>query len=77
MASSSWETIPTHTAVVEVLKRRGAIADKALYKEIRRLYKDLSWREFIRTLMKLEIQGLIHVYATGRNRTMIELIRRD
>lgn len=73
---SSWEKVPLHTSIVELLRKRGPTPGKTLFKEAKKARKDLAWKEFGKVLMRLEIQGLIHVYATARDRVMIELLER-
>lgn len=72
----SWEIVPLHASIVELLRKRGPTTGKMLFKEVKKLHKDLAWKEFGRALMRLEIRGLIHVYTTTRDRIAIELLER-
>ncbi|MEM1619142.1 MAG: hypothetical protein QXU97_04125 [Fervidicoccaceae archaeon] len=71
-----WRSIPLHAVVLEMLSLKGGTAlDRELYEAVRMAY-DVSWSEFLRTLMRLELRGLIRV-ATAREGTLIvELVGR-
>ena len=72
----TWITQPLHTTIVEFLqKKRGATIDVELYNTLKKNNKDLSFRLFNKTLMKLEIEGIIHVANLTKNKRHIELIK--
>lgn len=77
MRSSTWDVVPTHTLIVDLLGGKGATDSKKLYKAAKKEIKDLSWREFNITLMRLEIHGLIHVYTTTKDQRMVELVKKE
>ncbi|MCK5625335.1 hypothetical protein KAI11_00615 [Candidatus Bathyarchaeota archaeon] len=71
-----WYTQPLHTTIVEFLqKKRGATIDVELYNALKKKNKDLSFRQFNKTLMKLEIENIIHVASLTKNKRHIELIK--
>jgi len=74
--SNSWYTQPLHTIIVEYLqKKRGATIDVDLYNALKKKNKDLSFRRFNKTLMKLDIEGIIHVASLTKNKRHIELLK--
>ena len=74
--SNIWDTQPLHTTIVEYLqKKRGATIDVDLYNALKKKNKDLSFQRFNKTLMKLEIEGIIHVASLTKNKKHIELIK--
>ena len=74
--SNIWYTRPLYTIIVEFLqKKRGATIDVELYNALKKKNKDLSFRRFNKTLMKLEIEGIIHVASLTKNKRHIELIK--
>ena len=74
--ASIWDTQPLHTTIVEYLqKKRGATIDVDLYNALKKKNKDLSFQRFNKTLMKLEIEGIIHVASLTKNKRHIELIK--
>jgi len=64
------------STIVEDLDRNGAQELEDLYKSAQKLHADLDRRFFEETLMVLEIQGLIRVHSTGRDKRRVELARR-
>jgi hypothetical protein len=74
--SKIWDIQPLHTTIVEFLqKKRGATIDVELFNTLKKSKKDLSFRRFNKTLMKLEIEGIIHVASLTKNKRHIELIK--
>ena len=73
--SRLWSVQPLYTSLVEFLrKKRGASIDTELYKALKDNDSDLSFREFNKTLMKLEIDGVIRVSSLTKNKRHVELV---
>ncbi len=73
--SKLWGALPLHTAVVEFLeKRQGVSTDADLLKALKEYYEDLSFREFNKTLMRLEVEGIIRVFTLTKNLKRIEMV---
>jgi Fe2+ or Zn2+ uptake regulation protein len=69
-----WPVLPLHTCIVEILLTKGgALIDTELYQALRKAYGDLSLRELNKTLMSLEIEGIIHVFILTKNIRRVEL----
>ena len=69
-----WPMLPLHTCIVEILlKKGGAFTDTELCQALRKSYGDLSLRELNKTLMCLEIEGIIHVFRLTKNTRRVEL----
>jgi Fe2+ or Zn2+ uptake regulation protein len=59
---------------VEILyKKGGALTDEELYKTLEKEYGRLSHRELNKTLIRLEIHGVIHVSRLTKNKKRVEL----
>lgn len=72
--SELWTTQPLHTTLVEILcKKGGALTDAELYKALEKSYGELSQRELNKTLMRLEVHGIIHVSHLTKNKKRVEL----
>jgi Fe2+ or Zn2+ uptake regulation protein len=56
-------------------KKRGAVTDEELCKAIKGSQNDLNIRTLNKTLMKLEINGLIRVFDLTKNKRRIELVK--
>lgn len=69
-----WKTHPTYYAVLEVLKKRGAMTDTELFEYLTEEYKDLGFKDFNELLMRLEIAGKIRATSLARGKKRVELI---
>ncbi|MFH0897692.1 MAG: hypothetical protein V1850_06575 [Candidatus Bathyarchaeota archaeon] len=56
-------------------KKQGSMMDTELYEALKEDYDDLSFATLNKALMKLEIQGLIHVYNLTKNKRGVELVK--
>lgn len=66
---------PVYTAIIELLeKKKGALTDVELLKALKESYGDLNLGSFYKALMKLEIEGLIHVSSLPKTKKSIELL---
>lgn len=69
-----WSVLPLHTRIIEIQqKKRGTLTDSELYQALSKSYGDLSFRELNKTLMKLELHGIIHVFRLTKNKRRVEL----
>jgi Fe2+ or Zn2+ uptake regulation protein len=69
-----WPVFPLHTCIFEILlKKGGALTETELYQALRKSYGDLSFRELNKTLMSLEIEGMIYVFRLTKNIRRVEL----
>ncbi|MCW3992584.1 MAG: hypothetical protein NWE79_07730 [Candidatus Bathyarchaeota archaeon] len=64
------------STIVEALDRNGAQELEDLYKSVQKLHADLDRRFFEKTLMALEIQGILRVQGMTKDRHRVELARR-
>ncbi|RLI20403.1 hypothetical protein DRO54_06380 [Candidatus Bathyarchaeota archaeon] len=74
-----WRPRPLETLVVELLQKKGGtITDTELLDMLRSLVGDgVSFPELNRTLMNLEIAGLIYVSGPVRGKRRIELKKKS
>lgn len=61
-------------AVVEVLEKKGPMADEELMKAVSDVYGELSFRELNRALMKLELSGVVRVSRLAKGKRRTELV---
>jgi hypothetical protein len=64
------------TTIVETLDRSGALTVDSLYKRVKKIHGDPGTKFFNDTLMSMELQGLIKVYAMSKDKRRVELARR-
>ncbi len=71
--SKFWDVQPLHTALVEALvKRSGNSTDTELLGDLKKSYGEVSLRELNKTLMRLEVDGVIHVSSLTKNMKRVE-----
>ncbi|MGB9135058.1 MAG: hypothetical protein WCC63_05695 [Candidatus Bathyarchaeia archaeon] len=76
MASRTWSPHPLSTVIVELLKRKGPTTDAELYDMVKEIQGDVGFNILNKTLMRLEIEGAIHVSALARGKRRVELKER-
>lgn len=69
-----WGPRPLNLAVVEVLQRRGPLADTDLLDEVKESYGELSFRELNKVLLKLELNGIVWVTRLMKGKRRVELV---
>jgi len=71
----TWKTHPAHYVLLEILKKKDAMADTELYEALTDEFKDLGFKDFNELLMRLEIAGKIHTASTVRGKRRVELVK--
>lgn len=60
---------------MEILERKGALTDLALYDLLKSKYENLGFGSFNKTLMKMEIEGKVYVSTLARGKRRVELVK--
>ena len=69
-----WDVYPLRIALVVALtKKQGVSTDIELLDVLKKSYDDLSYKDINRVLMKLEVEGLIHVSSLTKTKRRVEL----
>lgn len=78
VAVKTWKVQPLHMAIVEVLERKSSLTDVDLLEVLKSTsqFKDLSFNEMNKALMKMEIAGLISVSSFVKGRRLIQLSKK-
>jgi len=69
-----WGPRPLNLAVVEVLQRKGPLADGDLLDEVKETYGEISFRELNNALLKLELSGILRVTRLMKGKRRVELV---
>ncbi|MEM2103639.1 MAG: hypothetical protein QW717_01955 [Candidatus Bathyarchaeia archaeon] len=69
-----WKPHPTYHAILEVLRKKGAMTDAELFEHIAEDYKDIGFKDFNQILMRLEIAGKIRITSLARGKKRVELV---
>lgn len=75
MSAKTWKPHPLSTVIVELLQRKGPSTDAELHDMVREVRGDLGFSVLNKELMRLEIEGIIHVSALGRGKRRVELCK--
>ena len=76
MSSKDWPSIPLTVVILDILeKHKGVLLDNELMNSLTRIYGDVSPNELNKALMKLEIDGIVHVSYITKTRRKIEILR--
>jgi Fe2+ or Zn2+ uptake regulation protein len=70
-----WKPRPLQLSVIELIGRKGPLTDDELLKEMRTGKEDISFRELNSILMKLELNGLVHVSRQMKGKRRVELVQ--
>ena len=73
---STWRTIPLPVLLIELIRlRSGTIRDRELYEMVKQI-QDISYHEFLKALLVLEIRGIISVSLQKENVRIITLLKK-
>ena len=76
MAARTWYPHPLDLTIVEVLEKKGAMTDDELFDVLRETHEDLGFGALNKTLMKMEVQGMIYVSSLTKGKRRVELTKR-
>ena len=62
--------------IVEVLEKKGAMTDTELYDLLREKHEEIGFGDLNKTLMKMEVTGLVYVSFLMKRRRRVELVKR-
>ena len=75
-SSIIWRPEPVELIIVDTLRRKaGSAKDRELFEAVKKVVKDLSYRDFNRALMRLELNGIVNISTikkTIKNVVLIE-----
>jgi len=70
-----WKTRPAHFVLLEILGKKGDMADDDLFDAVHKEFEDLGYKDFNDLLMRLEVAGKIRSSSMARGKRRIELIQ--
>jgi hypothetical protein len=72
----TWRPYPLDLTIVEVLEKKGTMTDTELFNLLRERRGELGFVDFNKTLMKMEVAGLIYVSSLTKGKRRVELVKR-
>ena len=74
MPIKTWKTRPTYFVLLEILNKKGDMADDDLFDALKEEFEDLGYGDFNELLMRLEVSGKIRTSSMARGKRRIELV---
>jgi len=71
----TWVPHPLKTQIQEFLERKGPMTDIELFDLIKGSNDGIGFSELNRTLLRMEIEGIIYVSARTKGKRRVELIK--
>ena len=76
MATKTWRPHPLDLIIVEVLEKKVAMTDTELFDLLRETHEYLGFGDLNKTLMKMEVAGLVYVSSLTKGKRRVELVKR-
>jgi hypothetical protein len=75
MPVKTWKTRPAYFVLLEILTKKGDMADDDLFSQLKEEFEDLGYKDFNNILMQLEVTGKIRTTSMSRGKRRVELIQ--
>ncbi|MEM2714305.1 MAG: hypothetical protein QXL45_01105 [Candidatus Bathyarchaeia archaeon] len=78
MAIKTWRSQPIPIVILEILEKKNSLTDVELLEVLRNTYgyKDISFGELNKALMRMEVTGLILVSSLAKGKRLVQLVRK-
>jgi Fe2+ or Zn2+ uptake regulation protein len=76
LAIKTWKPRPIDLAVVEILEDKGQTTDIELFNSLKETYEGFGFNTLNQILMRLEIEGKIHMSSLTRGKRRVETLKR-
>jgi len=70
----TWKTRPTYSVILEILTKKGDMADDDLFDQLHEQLEDIGYKDFNDLLLQLEVSGKIRTSSMSRGKRRIELV---
>ena len=74
LPTKTWKTRPAYYVLLEILAKKGAMADPDLFEALTGEFADLGFKDFDELLLRLEVAGKIRVTSMSRGKRRIEFV---
>jgi len=75
LSMRTWKPHPLYMTIIELLESKGPMTDMELFGIVKEKQEEIGFRTFNQTLMKMEIEGKIHVSSLTRGKRRVELVK--
>ena len=76
MMVKTWKVQPIEGTIIEILENKGFMTDCEIYDMLKAFYQEMGFDDLNRTLMKMEVSGLISVYSLSKDKRKVELTKK-
>ena len=76
LAVRTWYPHPLDLTIVEILEKKGAMTDTELFDVLKETHEDLGFEALNKTLMKMEVEGMVYVSSLTKGKRRVELMKR-
>ena len=73
----TWNSHPLHTQIKEFLERKGPMTDMELFALLKGTHEGVGFSELNKTLMRMEIEGIIYVATRTKGKRRVELVQQN
>jgi hypothetical protein len=70
-----WKTRPAYFVLLEILNKKGDMADDDMFVQLKDEFDDLGYKDFNDLLLRLEVTGKIRTSSMARGKRRIELVQ--
>jgi len=70
-----WKTLPAYFVLLEILGKKGDMADDDLFSQLKEEFEDLGYKDLNTILLRLEVSGKIRTTSMSRGKRRVELIQ--
>jgi hypothetical protein len=74
-AVKTWKIRPAYFVILEILNKKGDMADDDLFSQLKEEFEDLGYKDFNDILMRLEVSGKIRTTSMSRGKRRVELVQ--
>ena len=76
MSGNTWQVQPVYATVIEILEEKGSLTDAELFEVLKAFYREIGFDDLNKTLMRMEVTGLISVSSLAKDRRRVQLMKR-
>ncbi len=77
MSGNTWKMQPVYATVLEVLREKGSMADDELFDALKAFYREIGFDDLNKTLMQMEVTGLIYVSSLAKDKRLVQLVKKQ
>jgi hypothetical protein len=77
MSGNTWKMQPVYATVLEILREKGSMADSELFDTLKAFYREIGLDDLNKTLMQMEVTGLIYVSSLAKDKRLVQLVKKQ